>query len=261
MKPPQLDSETITHPSSPSAMADGEETARVAIIAAWGVLIATVIFTTMPAIDLAVSRYFLGENGRFILADSDFWKTFRTITLRGFAFWYVAILVCGFWTWKSRKPILGLNWLKFMYLALCTIAGPLLLTNVLLKEHWGRWRPREVTNLGGTEEFTSPLDLSGTCADNCSFVSGEVSSMVMLFISLAFVSTRLRPLFYGLTIVMGAFSAVLRVGQGGHFLSDTLFAAALMVLIAAGLYWLIFLGKNPVASETEVNWKRLIPGR
>ncbi|MEM7463403.1 MAG: phosphatase PAP2 family protein [Pseudomonadota bacterium] len=241
-----------------STMADGEETARVAIIAVWIGLIATIIFTTLPSIDLAVSQLFLNEDGKFIMAKSDFWRTLRTITLRAFAVWYVAIIVCGLWARNANAPILQLTWPKWLYLAICSIIGPLLLTNVILKEFWGRWRPREVEGLGGEEQFTSPLDISGTCADNCSFVSGEVSSMVMIFISLAFVSTAMRPLFYGLTIGMGAFSALIRVGQGGHFLSDTLFAASLMTLVAAGIYWLMFLGKHPAATENDVHWKRKI---
>lgn len=257
-QPPPIDG-NLTQSPTPSAMAGAEETARVAIIAVWILLIAAIIFSTIPAIDLAISHLFLGEDGRFVLATSDFWRGLRTATLRAFAVWYIAIIASGLWAWKSRTPILGLSWPKWLYLTLCSAAGPLLLTNVVLKEFWGRWRPREVLPLGGEEQFTSPLDLSGSCADNCSFVSGEVSSMVMIFISLAFVTTRMRPLFYTLTVIMGAFSALIRVGQGGHFSSDTLFAAALMTLIAAGIYWLMFLGKNPVATDSEVNWKRLLP--
>jgi membrane-associated phospholipid phosphatase len=84
--------------------------------------------------------------------------------------------------------------------------------------------------------------------------------MVMAFIALAFMTTRMRPVFYVLTAVMGGCVAFQRIGQGGHFLSDTLFAAALMMLIAAALYRLMFLGANPLATESGFDWKRLSAG-
>lgn len=245
---------------APAAMADGRETARVAMIAVWIALLATIVFSLMPQIDIAVSRFFVGPDGSFILNHSAFWRAMRRASLNGYTIWYVAIVVAGIWAWLAKSPALGLTWPKWLYLALCSIAGPLLVTNIVLKEEWGRWRPREVIDLGGGEQFTSPLDLSGTCNSNCSFVSGEVSSMVMAFIALAFMTTRMRPVFYILTAVMGGFVAFLRIGQGGHFLSDTLFAAALMMLVAAALYRLMFLGANPLASESSFDWKRLSAG-
>jgi lipid A 4'-phosphatase len=246
--------------AGPYSMADGNEIARVAMIAVWIALLTTTVFSLMPQIDIAVSRFFMDSDGGFVVDHSPFWRATRRATLNFYTIWYIAIVVAGIWAWFTKSPALGLTWPKWLYLALCSIAGPLLVTNIVLKEEWGRWRPREVIDLGGSENFTSPLDLSGTCNSNCSFVSGEVSSMVMVFIALAFMTTRLRPVFYILTAVMGGFVAFLRIGQGGHFLSDTLFAAALMMLIAAALYRLMFLGKKPLATESGFDWKRLSAG-
>src|SRR5664280_2198232 len=57
-----------------------------------------------------------------------------------------------------------------------TIAlGPGLLANAVLKEHWDRPRPIEVTQFGGTEHFVAWWDPRGECDKNCSFVSGDVA--------------------------------------------------------------------------------------
>jgi hypothetical protein len=54
-------------------------------------------------------------------------------------------------------------------------SGAGLMANVLLKDHWGRSRPIDVTQFGGNERFVAWWDPRGNCASNCSFVSGDVS--------------------------------------------------------------------------------------
>jgi len=226
-----------------------QETITVALIAVAIGVAAGLLFSVFPTLDIAASRLFHGQDG-FAL-NAGFWRVLRIIFLRGYTVWYVVIVVAGIAAARLDKPVLGLDWLRWLYLGLCSLIGPLLLTNIILKEHWGRWRPREIIELGGTENFTSVFNPTGTCLDNCSFASGEVSSMVMIFAALAFVSVRWRPMFWLMTVVMGLLSAVLRVGQGGHFLSDTIFAGVFMVLVAAGLYWAVYLSPYALAGETK----------
>mgnify|MGYP000707625277 CR=1 FL=1 len=232
---------------------DSQETKTVALIAvAIGVAIG-LLFSVFPMLDIAVSGLFHTQDG-FTLNEG-FWRVLRTAFLRGYTVWYVVIIVAGIAAARMDKPVLGLDWLRWLYLGLCSLIGPLLLTNIILKEHWGRWRPREILELGGAEKFTSVLNPGGTCLDNCSFVSGEVSSMVMIFVALAFVTVRCRPVFWVLTVAMGLLSALLRVGQGGHFLSDTIFAGVFMVLVASAVYWAMFL--SPYAGADDVRRRRM----
>ncbi|MEI9804295.1 MAG: hypothetical protein WDN48_07260 [Pseudolabrys sp.] len=53
--------------------------------------------------------------------------------------------------------------------------GPGLAVNVLLKDHWGRPRPIDVTQFGGMDKFVPWWDPRGACPNNCSFVSGDVA--------------------------------------------------------------------------------------
>jgi len=217
------------------------ETLKVVASALLAAFLVGAIFSLFPALDIAVSGWFRNGDGGFALAASPFWRFLRRAFMNAFTVWYIVIAVACVATWEWRRTVLGFEFRKWFYLALCALAGPLLLVNIILKEQWGRWRPHAVTDLGGAEVFTRPLDWGGSCLDNCSFVSGEVASMVMVFVSLAFVTTAWRPVHYGFAVILGAVSALIRVGQGGHFLSDTLFAAILMVLVAAAIYWPMFL--------------------
>jgi lipid A 4'-phosphatase len=234
---------TATPPDRPywTHLPSGRETARVAFVALVVGVVAGLVFSLWPQLDIAISRMFLDGRGGFELTQPIFWRFLREAFLKGFALWYITIAVAAVLALMQRWDLFGFDLRKWLYLAACSITGPLLLVNVYLKEHWGRWRPREVIELGGSELFTRPLDWAGTCDYNCSFVSGEVASMTMTFIALAFATTAWRPIFYILTVAMGVLSAFTRIGQGGHFASDTLFSGVFMVLIAAGLYWLFFL--------------------
>lgn len=213
--------------------ADKRETLVVASIAATLGLATGLLFMFAPQIDIAVSRSFQLPGGEFALSKSDFWRGLRELFLRAFTIWYIAIPIAGVLAYRMARPVMNLDWRRWLYIGCCSLIGPLLLVNVILKEQWGRWRPREVLELGGNEGFTSVLDLAGSCDNNCSFVSGEVASMVMIFIALAFATRHWRPIHYGLAVVLGGLEALIRVGQGGHFLSDAIFAGVLMVLVAA----------------------------
>lgn len=227
--------------------ADRRETLLVAAIATVAGLGAGLIFMLFPQLDIAASGHFLTEKGKFALAVSDFWEGLRTIFLRAFTVWYIVIPVAAVVAFRLRRPVMNLEWRRWLYLGVCSLLGPLVLVNIILKEHWGRWRPREIVELGGAESFTPVLTLGGSCDSNCSFVSGEVASMVMVFIALAFATRHWRPIHYALAVIMGALSAYIRVGQGGHFLSDAIFAGVLMVLVAAAVHpWFFHSASSPL---------------
>ncbi len=165
--------------------------------------------------------------------------------MTAYTIWYVAIILFAFDALKNPQRQLwidtGLGLRHWLYLILSSLIGPLLIANILFKNNWGRARPREITEFGGNLDFSPPLLITDQCENNCSFVSGEPSSMVMIFISLAFINVARRKLFVWLAIVMGALSGFLRMGQGGHFFSDVIFAALFMMLTAAIIYWVMFL--------------------
>ncbi len=238
--------------------ANGRETLIVFVVAFGTAIAAGMIFTLFPGLDLGFSSLFLLDDETFALAVSPFWQGLREVFLRGFTIWYIGLIIAGVLAFRRQMPVLNLDWQRWLFMGACSIAGPLLLVNILLKELWGRWRPREIFELGGREIFTPVLDVTGSCTDNCSFVSGEVASMAMVFFALAFATRHWRPIHYGLALSMGVLEAFIRIGQGGHFLSDSIMAIALMAMIAAAIHAWFFLSPYSPLVPAQAGWKKLV---
>ena len=193
---------------------------------------AALFFTSYPDYDLAVSNAFFEVRGRF-------WNNSGLVGLaRNFfraVFIAVALLavigtVVTFW---RQRTWLGLDKMRWLYLGLCLIAGPGLVANLAFKNEWGRARPSQVTEFGGTKKFTPPLVPSDQCATNCSFVSGEASSMFAVFFAAAFLFRGWFALWIVAGVAAGAAAGLIRMMQGGHFLSDVIFAGVFMALTVA----------------------------
>lgn len=129
---------------------------------------------------------------------------------------------------------------RALFLIACFVAGPGLLSNLILKDNWGRARPREVVELGGQKAFTPPLVPSSACDKNCSFVSGEASAVFAALFAAALAFPRRWRTLALLGLAGGLLTGLVRLSMGGHFLSDVLFAGALMALVTVGLHAAFF---------------------
>jgi lipid A 4'-phosphatase len=109
--------------------------------------------------------------------------------------------------------------------------APGIVANNLLKDHWGRPRPIDVTVFGGDERFVPWWDPRGDCPKNCSFVAGEPSGAFWTLAPAALVPPPWRALAYGGGLAFGAGVGVLRMAGGGHFFSDVVFAGVFAFLI------------------------------
>jgi membrane-associated PAP2 superfamily phosphatase len=184
------------------------------------------IFSMASGLDLWTSAQFRAEGGGFV-CDRIGWLRFHYWAMPkiGWAYFIGALVVLALGRrWPGRVPF---RWRRrASSLALVSVIGSWLVINALLKEHWGRARPREVIELvaSAPHHFSLALVPTDQCLHNCSFTSGHAASgfVIMAVGLMASVSTRRRWLAIGL--VMGAFASAGRILQGGHFLSDTLFA-------------------------------------
>ena len=104
-------------------------------------------------------------------------------------------------------------------------------TNLALKDHWGRARPKQILEFGGNKSFTPALIPSNECSRNCSFVAGEPSSTFAPFYAAAFVIPQWSLTLVIVGTVCGVVSGFVRIAQGAHFLSDVIFAGIFMMLI------------------------------
>lgn len=111
----------------------------------------------------------------------------------------------------------GLKEILFLWLA--NMFNLIVVVNLLLKNIWGRARPNDISNFGGNEVFTAWYNISDACQTNCSFVSGDASvgfSLITLYLI-----TKKNNFFWA-SLLFGFYLGVIRILEGGHFLSDVL---------------------------------------
>jgi lipid A 4'-phosphatase len=213
---------------------------KLAVVAALIGVAAAVIFVGWPDLDLAVARLFYVEPRHFLFNQS----TLATILRLGFRLvtWTTAALaVIGIiLVLAKRRHLLGLGLPQWVFLALVLITGPGLIANTLLKDNWARPRPIQVVEFGGPDRFTPVLERSGSCERNCSFVSGEASATFAIGFAIAMLARRRRAALMAAAVAAGSIAGLIRMGEGGHFLSDVIFAAVFMALDVALLHWLVF---------------------
>jgi len=199
-------------------------------------LVAAFLFAAFPEIDLWASRLFYREDGSFAFSSPGMGANIRFLLRLVFAAICVAV-VLGFISFGffGRKAG-GLGLVAWAYIALCALIGPGLVANMGFKEHWGRARPSQIEEFGGTKTFTPPLLRTDQCERNCSFISGEASNYYMLGFAFAFLGAAgIRRRLFLIAIAAGSFSGLIRIGGGGHFLSDVVFSGVFMALVCAGL--------------------------
>ncbi|MDD2581741.1 MAG: phosphatase PAP2 family protein [Desulfuromonadaceae bacterium] len=125
------------------------------------------------------------------------------------------------------------NWRRQgLFLVLLLALGPGLMVNMVFKDHWGRPRPREVVQLGGTEPFLQPWQ-PGINGQGRSFPSGHASAAFYLsapFFIYRRSKKRLARRWLVGGVVFGLLMGYARLAQGGHFLSDIIWAWGIVYL-------------------------------
>lgn len=210
----------------------------------------SLVFLTFPQLDIYISSlFYLGTPYRFQLAEWQVAVFIRHALVWFFTFSGIVIVSAIIWAYfKSQNPA-NISGKKWIYLAACLVIGPGFITNLILKDQWGRARPVHIQTFGGKMVFTPPLIMSDQCKRNCSFVSGESSSIFMLFFAFGFVMAPAFKKYFILSLVFGGLAGLIRIGAGGHFTSDVIFSGIFMFLTATILYWLFFYSR----------WSHLVP--
>lgn len=152
-----------------------------------------------------------------------------------------ALFALGLVAGLLRRRLLGIDARAHAFLLSCLVVGPFLLGNVVLKNQWGRARPVQLEQFGGSHEFTPPLWISRQCEANCSFVSGDASLGFMLH-AFAYLpaARRRRHLLFWAGMGAGIAAGALRIWMGAHFLSDVVFSAGFMLLAGAACHALFY---------------------
>lgn len=221
---------------------DADKRARLELAATAAIVgvLAAIIFVGWPSLDLAVSRSFNLGRRHFWLTGSEFVGDLRSLFM--LVTWAAGVAaVAGIvLAIATRRHLFGLGLPQWLFLVLVLALGPGIVANTVFKDNWSRPRPSQIVELGGTQPFVPVLERSGQCNRNCSFVSGEASAIFALGFAIAMVARRRRARLMGVAVLAGGVIGFIRIGEGGHFLSDVAFAGVFMGLVVALLHWLIF---------------------
>jgi lipid A 4'-phosphatase len=229
------------------------------LVALFLTLLLLALLVAEPHIDFVISNLFYDKDIGFHGADTPFYNVLHYVAYFGARILGGTLFVLGFFCWATHRRILRLGPKAYLFLFLALIIGPGLVANGILKDHWGRARPRETVEFGGNARFTGALIPSDQCDHNCSFVSGDGAFGFYLPV-LAYVvrPPRSRRVFWS-GMGLGALFSLARLAVGAHFASDTLFAAFFMQTVLAVLHiamygsaetikcwrnWLFFIDKS-----------------
>jgi lipid A 4'-phosphatase len=187
-------------------------------------VLSAVIFINFPQIDLWVSSLFYGGQGHFPANDLGWVKAIYHFTpWMGRSIFFISICILLVATLKPQK-ISRKYWRRAASLAAIIVLGIGLLIHVILKDGMGRPRPRDVQMFAGPTSFVPLFKPSQFCSTNCSFVSGHAAVGFSLM-SLGMLGARRRRQFWWVTgLIAGSSIGMVRVAQGGHFLSDVVFS-------------------------------------
>jgi lipid A 4'-phosphatase len=196
-------------------------------------VIAAIVFQQFPQIDLSTSGLFYMDFGNFFGMRSDIILALRSLLLALNVVIYIAALAGLIVALYIKGPWLGVAPSKWLFLVLCLAIGPGLTSNVVLKDNWGRARPSQIVDFGGTKQYTPPVTIADQCPRNCSFVAGEASTVYATFFAGAFIFPWLAGRMFAAGIIGGFLAGLVRMSQGAHFLSDVIFAGVAMAITVA----------------------------
>jgi len=188
--------------------------------------------------DMAAQRLiFEAGDGSWALGDLWFWRGVYDYGVYPAA---AVMLAATLGLLPGLGPRSILRWRRIcVFLILLGVLAPGLITNGLLKEYWGRPRPREVVEFGGNVPFEPVLTMDRS-TKGYSFPSGH-ATMGFYFMGLfPLLHLYRRKLAWGFLVFGFALGSVLgaaRMLQGGHFLSDVAWAAAVCWFTGLGLFY------------------------
>ncbi|MBT8479827.1 MAG: phosphatase PAP2 family protein [Gemmatimonadetes bacterium] len=215
-------------------------------------IVAAIVFTAFPDVDLWMSGLFYRPAGGFYLKDS-WWAVaiYDSIPIIAITVGVGSLLLLVLNLVRKRQVgPLSNRFLLFMLAALAV--GPGLVVNAGFKDNWGRARPRDITEFSGEKRFTPALQPTDQCDRNCSFVAGH-PSVVFWLAALGFsvAARRRRNRIFVAAGALGLVAGFGRIVQGGHFFSDVIFSGLAVFAVVWVLARYVFRLDDEVRHSAE----------
>jgi lipid A 4'-phosphatase len=185
-----------------------------------------------PGIDLHISALFF-DRGFYL---KHLW--WQSLSHKGMSYFLSLSLaaIAGIYAFNklAQRNFWQVDGKRVSYLGLVLILGAGLVVNTGLKDNFGRARPRDIVEFGGTKSFTPAFVVSHECASNCSFSSGEGAGG-FFGLALAMALSRRRTILAA-AAAAGVLVSFARISAGAHFFSDTVVSFFVMLIVADVLY-------------------------
>jgi len=199
-----------------------------------------IFFLKYAQLDLRVTQYFYLGGHNFLLVDAPWANMMRKLLYQA-AYLLGGLLLLAL-ILKFFKPTMKIRVKFIIYCLAIFILVPTLLVNTGFKNNsFHRPRPRQIQQFGGTLQFKPAWVVSSECKTNCSFVCGDCAAVFTLWAFLPFWRRRAWKFAYGTAVfLLGSLYGYIRIGQGGHFLSDVVFAALVSYIGVWIVYWFFY---------------------
>jgi len=208
------------------------------------ILLWLVVVPFTPSIDMAVEHHFF-KNGQF--SDTPLFNFLYLYgmypgNIVGAAAAVVFILSYFLPSLRSLRAI-------SLYFPLVLIIGSGLIVNVILKDHWGQPRPRQVVEFGGKQEYRAIWQPNFSPPEpSKAFPCGHCAMGFYFFtLTMAALYYRKPYLFWAsllFTFFFGGLLSLARMSQGAHFFSDVITSALIMWLVSCALFPSRYLNKE-----------------
>lgn len=203
-------------------------------------LLSSLLLLRLPGLDIHISQVFFD---RHFLLNDQWWHGWLRAGVVCFL-WLSLLSVVGVYLFNrlAKRDVGAVDGRKVCYLFLVLILGAGLIVNVILKDNFGRARPRDIQEFGGTQLFTPAFVVSGQCDDNCSFSSGEGAG-AFFSLALAVAFSRKRAPFVA-AVGLGSLLSLSRIASGAHFFSDTVVSFFVMLITTDVLHYYMILPRT-----------------
>lgn len=212
--------------------------------------ISTVIFACTN-LDIRIQSLFYAENGGWLYRNANPWLfLYRYGVIPALAMTVAAfiLLVASAWSHKLktyRKQTL--------FIVVAMLLGPGLIVNTVFKDHWGRPRPREISQFDGAKQFHKVWQ-KGDSGSDYSFPSGHASMGFFLLSPYFLFRNRSKRWAYGFLaagIGYGLLMGLGRMIQGQHFASDVIWAGGFVYLSSAACYYILKLYRTDIRAASS----------
>ncbi|MCX8515311.1 MAG: phosphatase PAP2 family protein [Burkholderiales bacterium] len=187
-----------------------------------------------PLLDQYVAKLAYNETTRSFYGETHFWcqAIYRFVPFITASIISIMLMrIIGVKLFKlnaiSRKNAL--------IILLCLALGPGLMVNYIFKNHWGRPRPYQVLRDGQT--YRAVWQPQFNMPNNNSFPSGHASIGFFLGVPFLVALKRKKAIIIG--SAAGMFIGLVRILQGGHYLSDVVLCGVLIYIVSELIIYMV----------------------